>query len=81
MEKLESEKRIVYSKSKKPYEKRYYDESRGTPLQSIWTDIPMLRGMSKHGKDSEYMGFPTQKPTPLLKRIISVSKEERRYCT
>jgi hypothetical protein len=36
----------------------------------------MLRGMTKHVKDAEYQGFPTQKPVALLERIISVSSNE-----
>lgn len=76
MEELEKEGRLIYSKSGWPYEKRYLDESRGVPLQTIWTDIPMLRGMTKHVKGAEYQGFPTQKPVALLERIISVSSNE-----
>lgn len=73
MKKLEADGRIEYSKSGRPYEKRYKDESKGVPYQSIWDDIDMLRGISKGKKDAEYLGFPTQKPTGLLKRIIEVS--------
>ncbi len=76
MEKLEKEGRIEYSSSGKPYEKRYLDESKGVPLQSLWSDISMLRGMSKHQKSSEYQGFPTQKPVALLERIVSVSSNK-----
>jgi adenine-specific DNA-methyltransferase len=45
MEKLESEGRLVYSKSGRVYEKRYLDESAGVPAQSIWTDISFVRGI------------------------------------
>ncbi len=76
MRKLEAEGRIEYSKSGKPYEKRYRDESRGVPYQTIWDNIDMLRGISKGKKDGEYLGFPTQKPVALLKRIIEVSSNE-----
>lgn len=76
MEALETEGRLVYSKSGWPYEKRYLDESKGVPLQTIWTDIDMLRGISKRSKGSEYLGFPTQKPVALLKRIIEVSSNK-----
>lgn len=73
MQKLEKEGRIVYSKSGKPYEKRYLDESKGVPYQTIWDDISMLRGIAKRASDSEQVGFPTQKPEALLERIINVS--------
>jgi len=42
---LDAEGRIVYSQSGMPYLKRYLDESKGVPLQDIWNDIKMLRGI------------------------------------
>lgn len=53
-----------------PMLKRYLDESKGVPLQSIWTDISMIRGWS-----GEKLDYPTQKPEDLLRRIISVSSD------
>lgn len=73
MEQLDKEGRIYYSGSGKPYEKRYLDESRGIPPQSIWTDISMLRGLGKHSKSSEWLNFETQKPERLLERIIRLA--------
>jgi adenine specific DNA methylase Mod len=73
MEKLDEEGRIYYSKSGKPYEKRYLDESRGISPQTIWTDIQMLRGLTKENQNSEWMNFDTQKPSKLLERIIKIS--------
>lgn len=70
MERLESEGRIVYSKSGMPYQKRYLDESKGVPAQDIWDDIDMLRGISSAG---ERLGYPTQKPLALFERIIEAS--------
>ncbi len=70
---LEREGRLVHTSSGWPYEKRYLDESKGTPPQTIWADISMMRGIFKHSRDSKYKGFPTQKPVPLLERIISIS--------
>ena len=76
MEDMDRQGRIVYSKSGKPYEKRYLDESRGSPPQSIWTDIQMLRGMTKHHEKSEWFGYSTQKPERLIERIINISSNE-----
>jgi len=73
MEKLDKEGRIYFSKSGKPYEKRYLDESKGIPPQSIWTDISLLRGMAKSQEGAEWLDFDTQKPEKLLKRIINIS--------
>jgi DNA modification methylase len=70
MEEFDKKGLIVYSKSGKPYMKRYLDESKGVPLQSWWDDISMLRGITRSG---ERLGYPTQKPLALLERIINVS--------
>jgi site-specific DNA-methyltransferase (adenine-specific) len=73
MERLESEGRLVYSKSGMVYEKRYLDESKGVAIQDIWDDIPMLRGIRQNG---ERLGYPTQKPEALLERILKASSNE-----
>ncbi len=64
--------RLEFSKSGKVYMKRYLDDSKGTPMQDLWTDIDMLRGISKN---RERLGYPTQKPVALLERIIAGSSE------
>ncbi|MFH1538655.1 MAG: DNA methyltransferase [bacterium] len=51
--------------------KRYLDEMPGTPLQSIWSDIPPIGAQA-----AERMGYPTQKPETLLERIIKSSSNE-----
>lgn len=51
-----------------PMFKRYLDASKGVPLQSIWTDISMIRGWS-----GEKLDYPTQKPEALIERIIRAS--------
>ena len=48
--------------------KRYLDESPGKAVQNIWTDIPRIPNTS-----SERMGYDTQKPLKLLRRIINAS--------
>lgn len=73
MEKLDSEGKLVYSKSGMPYEKRYLDESKGVAVQDWWDDIQMLRGITDNG---ERLGYPTQKPLALLERIIEASSNE-----
>ena len=75
MEELEVQGRLTYSGTGRVYEKRYLDESKGAPLQSIWADISQLRGMSKRSATSEWQGFDTQKPEGLLRRIIEVSSD------
>lgn len=68
LEELLEEGKIIFSSSGMPYMKRYLDESKGTTIQDIWTDISMIRGFGKEG-----IGYPTQKPEALLERIIKLS--------
>lgn len=51
--------------------KRYLDEMQGTLVKDIWYDIEHL-----HGSSNEYMGYQTQKPEPLLERIIRAGTNE-----
>ena len=44
------------------------DLKRGTPLTDWWTDLPTVTGWNP-----ERIGYPTQKPLALLKRIIRAS--------
>ncbi len=71
MERLDKEGRLYYSNTGYPRQKRYLDESRGVPVQDIWTDIGSLSGSHK-----ERLGYPTQKPEALLERIIRASSNE-----
>ena len=48
--------------------KRYLDQAKGVPLQSVWTDIVPINSQAK-----ERTGYPTQKPVKLLNRIIEAS--------
>lgn len=70
MEELEKQGRVVYSSSGMAYQKRYLDESKGVPLQDLWDDIKMVRGIHANG---EAVGYDTQKPEALLDRIIKTS--------
>ncbi len=69
MAQFEQQGLLTYSKSGRPYLKRYLDEVEGTPPQDLWTDISMIRGISSE----EDTGYPTEKPEPLLERIVRVS--------
>ncbi len=69
MEELDKEGRLHYpdSKDKQIYRKVYLDEYPGQLINTLWTDIPSLKGNSK-----EIVGYPTQKPEALLERIIQL---------
>ena len=68
MEALDKEGRLVYTKSGAPRYKRYLDEGSGTPVTTIWEDIPFINSQAQ-----ERLGYPTQKPLALLERIIQAS--------
>ena len=51
--------------------KRYFDEMLGVPLQAVWTDIAPVNSQA-----SDRWDYPTQKPDPLLERIINASSNK-----
>jgi len=53
--------------------RQYLDETLGTPVGDVWNDIMSFQQASTA---AEYIGFPTQKPTALLERIIKASSNE-----
>ncbi|MCY3574476.1 MAG: DNA methyltransferase [Chloroflexi bacterium] len=54
-----------------PRLKYYYDDSPGILIGNIWTDIPPIGAHAK-----ERLGYPTQKPLALMRRIIRASSNE-----
>jgi len=71
MQKLHDDGRLHYSRTGYASRKTFLDESRGVPVQDMWTDISSLSGSHK-----ERLGYPTQKPEALLERIINASSNE-----
>lgn len=72
MEQFVREGRVAIPASGKvPRYKRYLDESKGLPVGSVWDDINPINSQAK-----ESLGYPTQKPLPLLERIIKTSSNE-----
>lgn len=69
MERLESEGLLRYSKNGVPRRVYYADEHAGTAVQDIWTDISRLDSHS-----DERLGYDTQKPLELLRRIVGASR-------
>jgi len=59
---------IHWTKEGKPRYKIYADEYRGRPIGDVWDDIQYLSS-----GDSERVGYDTQKPEALLRRIILAS--------
>ncbi|MDR1662525.1 MAG: restriction endonuclease [Azoarcus sp.] len=72
MEKAYADGKIYQSKpGAVPRLKRYLEEMPGQPVTDNWDDIEHL-----HGSNTEYLGYPTQKPLALLERIIAASSAE-----
>lgn len=73
MEKLDSEGRLAFPKSKRGRiaRKHYLREQRGPKATDVWTDITPIQAVS-----AQREGWPTQKPEALLERIIAASSRE-----
>lgn len=72
MQQLIAQGRVIQTKpGAVPQYKRYLDEMSGVPVQSLWTDLPVLNNRSR-----EMLGYPTQKPESLLERVIKTSSDE-----
>lgn len=63
--------RIIFSSGGIPYLKRYFDETEGTRIGDIWTDINPVNQVAEERED-----YATQKPEALLERIIKASSNE-----
>ncbi|MCK4333672.1 site-specific DNA-methyltransferase [candidate division WOR-3 bacterium] len=70
MEQWDKEGRLYFPKSKngRIQRKRFLDELKGKPVQSLWDDIEPIGSQA-----AERLGYPTQKPQTLLERIINAS--------
>ena len=62
---------IVITSGGTPRYKFYANQSKGRPLQSVWTDLIPINSQS-----AERLDYPTQKPEDLLDRIIKASSNE-----
>ncbi|MFZ2071710.1 MAG: site-specific DNA-methyltransferase [Halobacteriota archaeon] len=73
LEKLIAEDRVRFPKTPgaHPRIKHYLHEGKGVQPDNIWTDIVPINSQAK-----EDTTFPTQKPEPLLERIIKTSSNE-----
>ena len=73
MEQWDREGRLEFPKKAtgRIQRRRFLDEVKGRPVQSMWFDI---KGISS--QSNERTGYPTQKPTELVERIIRASSNE-----
>lgn len=76
MQRLHDEGRIWYPRradgtddaTKRPQLKRYLEEMKGGVMGNVWTDIQPI-----NSRALDRLGYATQKPKPLLARIIEAS--------
>lgn len=68
MKQHEANDRLYYTRNGLPRLKNYFDQMPGQLVQDVWTDIRPL-----HANAREREGWPTQKPEPLLERILAAS--------
>ncbi len=69
MKRLDAEGRLYFTRKGQGIRlKRYLDESKGYPIQTLWEDIAPLNSQA-----AERLGYPTQKPEALLERIVAAS--------
>ncbi len=71
LKRLAAEDRIHFNSSGRPYRKQYEWEYQGVAVGDIWVDIKFVAPGSK-----ERIGWPTQKPLKLYRRIIEASTNE-----
>ena len=70
MRKWDQEGRLEFPSSKdgRIQRRRFLDELKGFPIQNLWDDIGPVSSQS-----GERIGYPTQKPEALIKRIIETA--------
>jgi hypothetical protein len=71
MEEADKKGMIYYSSTGLAAQKRYLDEMKGQPIDTVWDDILPVQAQAE-----ERIGYPTQKPLALLDRIVKASSNE-----
>lgn len=70
IDRLIAEGRIVLTKGGRPAIVRHLDQMPGHAIGDVWTDIPEINSQA-----AERLGYQTQKPLELLKRIVRASSK------
>jgi adenine specific DNA methylase Mod len=71
LDRLDEAGLIYWTRNDNPRYKQFLEDAKGVPLSDVWTDISAINSQSK-----KRMGYPTQKPVPLLDRIIRCTTNE-----
>jgi DNA methylase len=70
MEALFAEGRVVFTAEGKPRKKQYLDKMPGMPIHDVWVDVFPINSQA-----IEALGYPTQKPSALLDRILKLGSK------
>ncbi|TSC54293.1 MAG: DNA methylase N-4/N-6 domain-containing protein [Parcubacteria group bacterium LiPW_30] len=70
LEEMDKRGEIYWSSTGNPRRKVYLDKSAGIPIQDIWLDF-----RDAHNQNIEITGYPTEKNSDLLTRIIQASSD------
>jgi adenine-specific DNA-methyltransferase len=62
---------LVSSTGKSLSRKKYLSDAKGTPITDLWDDVNRISPTSSEG-----LGYPTQKPEGLIRRIFDASSNE-----
>jgi adenine-specific DNA-methyltransferase len=68
LDEMDARGEIYWSVTGNPRRKIYLENSAGIPVQDIWMDV-----RDAHNQNIHITGYPTEKPTKLLTRIIEAS--------
>lgn len=68
LDEMDARGEIYWSPTGNPRRKVYFENSDGVPVQDIWMDFK-----DAHNQNIRITGYPTEKNTELLKRIIKAS--------
>ncbi|MER8461016.1 DNA methyltransferase [Mesorhizobium sp. M0028] len=72
MERMVADGRVIQNRQGSvPREKRYLGDSSGVAIGDVWADIHPINSQAR-----ERLGYPTQKPLPLLERLILAASNE-----
>ncbi len=71
LEKLDAAGDLGWTSKGKPYRKIRPESDKGDPVGDFWNDISLLNSQSL-----ERVGYPTQKPSALIDRVINASSKE-----
>ena len=68
LEEIDRQGNLGWTNEGTPYRKLRIDDDKGKPVGNFWDDISLVGSQAK-----ERLGYPTQKPEPLIERIITAS--------